>query len=88
MKKESVCQMSIVDNASRGALTRIIGTIIIGSGFLVGVLIYLGFYTAGYDIFQKVVVFLVALIVAAAAIAIMWVSWAGRRGWMHYSSGT
>jgi len=80
--------MSTVDNAPREALTRIIGTIIIGSAFLIGVLIYLGFYAPQYTIFQDVVVFLVALIIAAAAIAIMWVSWAGRRGWMRWRSGT
>ncbi len=52
------------------------------AAFLAGSLIYVGFYTSGYDLFQKIVVFLVAMIIAVAAIAIMWVTWAGRRGWM------
>lgn len=61
---------------------RIVGTIITLAGFLVGSLIYVGFYTAGYTLFQKIVVVLVALIIAIAAISVMWVSWAGRRGWI------
>lgn len=73
-----------VEKTTRGAVWRIVGTIIIAAGFLVGVLIYIGFYAPGYTPIQDIVVFLVAVIIALAAISIMWVSWAGRRGWMHY----
>src|SRR5439155_23323466 len=65
-----------------GLMWRIIGTIVAFSAFLIGSLIYVGLYTSGFDITQKVIVVLVALIVAFAAIAIMWVTFAGRRGWM------
>jgi hypothetical protein len=75
---------SEVEKTAQGAVWRIIATIIIATAFLSGILIYIGFYAVNYSLTQKVVVFLVALIIAAAAISIMWVSWAGRRGWMHY----
>ena len=61
---------------------RIIGTIVAFSAFLVGSLIYVGFYASSFDLTQKIIVVLVALILEFAAIAIMWVSFAGRRGWM------
>ncbi len=61
---------------------RIIGTILAFSGFLIGSLIYVGFYTSGFDLGQKVIAVLVALIIGFAAVAIMWVTFAGRRGWM------
>jgi hypothetical protein len=65
-----------------GLMWRIIGTILAFSAFLIGSLIYVGFYTSGFDLGQKVIVVLVALIIAFAAVAIMWVTFAGRRGWM------
>ena len=65
-----------------GLMWRIIGTIIAFSAFLIGSLIYVGFYASSFDFGQKVIVVIVALIIAFAAIAIMWVSFAGRRGWM------
>jgi hypothetical protein len=75
--------MEQVNKAAGGMVWRIVGTILVFTGFLVGSLIYVGFYTSTYDLFQKIVVVLVALILAIATVAIMWVSWAGRRGWIH-----
>lgn len=74
--------MEHVERTAKGAVLRIVGSIIILAGFLVGSLIYIAFYTSGFSLFQKVVVFIVAFIIAVAAIAIMWVTWAGRRGWI------
>ena len=74
--------MEQVDKAARGMVSRIIGTIAVFCAFLVGSLIYVGFYANGYSLFQKIVVFLVGLILAITVVAIMWVSWAGRRGWI------
>jgi hypothetical protein len=75
--------MDQVDKTGRGLVGRIIGTVITFTAFLVGTLIYVGFYTSGYSLFQKIVVFLVGFILAVAVIAIMWIAWAGRRGWIH-----
>jgi VIT1/CCC1 family predicted Fe2+/Mn2+ transporter len=74
--------MDKVERWSQGLLSRIIGTIIAFAGFLVGSLIYVGFYAKGHNAFQDFVVVAVALIIALAAIAIMWVTFAGRRGLM------
>jgi len=73
--------MEKLEKWSVGMLWRIIGTIIVFAGFLVGSLVYVGFYSKG-GVFQDFIVVAVALIVALAAIAIMWVTFAWRRGWM------
>lgn len=63
-------------------LSRIISSILIVTAFLVGSIIYVAFYTRGYTLFQQIAVVLVALILAIAALSIVWVTWAGRRGMM------
>jgi hypothetical protein len=63
-------------------MARVVASIITLAAFLSGSLIFVGFYASGYDLFQKIVVFLVALIIALAALAVLWVTWAGRRGMM------
>jgi len=71
-----------VDKMATGLMWRIVGTIVAFSAFLIGSLIYVGFYASSFDLTQKIIVVIVALILAFAAIAIMWVTFAGRRGWM------
>ncbi len=75
-------QMEKVSQMQRGLMARVVLSIITLAAFLAGSLIFVGFYTSGYDLFQKIVVILVAMIVAFAALAIVWVTWAGRRGMM------
>ncbi len=53
--------MEQVDKAASGMVLRIVGTILVFTAFLVGSLIYVGFYTSGYSLFQRIVVVLVAL---------------------------
>ncbi len=74
--------MQQVDKTTSGMIWRIVATILVFTAFLVGSLIYVGFYAGSYDLFQKIIVVLVAFILAIATVAIMWVAWAGRRGWM------
>jgi hypothetical protein len=74
--------MQQVEKTASGMILRIVATILVFTAFLVGSLIYVGFYAGSYDLFQKLIVVLVAFILATATVAIMWVSWAGRRGWM------
>ena len=76
----------------KGMVSRIVLTIITLAGFLVGSLIYVAFYTSGFDLYQKTVVVLVALIIAVTIVALVWVTWAGRRGmirgeWMPWNKG-
>jgi hypothetical protein len=59
-----------------GMAARVIATILIIAVFLAGSLLYVAFYSTGYGIFQKIVIVLVALIVAVALISILWVAWA------------
>ena len=74
--------MEKVDRAAHGVVLGIIASIVTLAAFLVGTLIFVGFYTHGYSPFQKLVVFLVGFILAIATISIMWVAWASRRGWI------
>ena len=75
--------MQQVEKTASGMILRIVATILVFTAFLVGSLIYVGFYAGSYDLFQKIIVVLVAFILAIATVAIMWISWAGRRGWIH-----
>jgi len=78
----SSISMEKVSHMQRGLMARVLLSIITLAAFLAGSLIFVGFYTSGYDLFQKIVVILVAMIIAFAALAIVWVTWAGRRGMM------
>ena len=57
-------------------------TVLILTIALVAPLVYVAFYAANFDPFQKIVVVLVSLILGVAAVAVMWIVWAGRRGFM------
>ena len=61
---------------STGLLGRIVFTILIGTGFLSGSLIYAAFYAAEHSWFQRIVVVLVGLILAVGSISLVWVTWA------------
>lgn len=74
--------MERVDSMARGIFWRIVGTIVLAAGFLIGSLVYVGFYTGGYSLGQRIIVVLVGFILAIAAISIMWLTWADRRGWI------
>jgi hypothetical protein len=63
-----------------GMTWKIVLTLLIMAVFLIGSLVYVGFYANGYSLFQKIVVFLIALIAAGVIISIMWVVWAGSKG--------
>ena len=65
-----------------GLMLRVILSILILAGFLVGSLIYVGFYTDGFSTLQKIISVLVAMIIALTILAVVWVTWAGRRGMM------
>jgi len=65
-----------------GLMLRVILSILILAGFLVGSLVYVGFYTVSFSTLQKVISILVAMIIAFTILAIIWVTWAGRRGMM------
>ena len=55
-------------------------TVIILTIFLVGSLIYVGFYAIDYSLFQKIVVVIVSLIISFAIIAVLWIIWYRKQG--------
>ena len=61
-------------------MLRVALSIITLAGFFVGSLLYVGFYAPGLRWFQAIIVLLVALILAAACLALLWLPWVGRRG--------
>ena len=69
-------------NMYEGIVWRIVATILVVVVFLIGSLLYVGFYASGFNLIQDIVIVLVALIVAWAVIAITWITWAHRRGFM------
>jgi len=74
--------MERVHEMRSGLMQRIILSILILAGFLVGSLIYVGFYTDTFNTIQKIISILVAMIIAFTILAIVWITWAGRRGMM------
>lgn len=72
--------MERVREMRQGLMLRVILSIITLSAFLIGSLIYVGFYTVGFSLGQRIIVVLVALILAFTALSVMWITWAGRRG--------
>lgn len=70
-------------NDSGGLVWRTVMTIIIAALFLIVSLIYVGFYANGYTLFQKIVVVIIAIIIAWTIIAVFWITWAGKRGYMN-----
>jgi len=74
--------MERVHEMRSGLMQRIILSILILAGFLVGSLIYVGFYTDTFNTIQKIISILVAMIIASTILAIVWITWAGRRGMM------
>lgn len=74
--------MERVHEMRSGLMLRVILSILIFAGFLVGSLIYVGFYTDTFNTVQKIISILVAMIIALTILAIVWITWAGRRGMM------
>lgn len=67
-----------------GLRWRIIVTTLIGTGWLVFVLLYAGFWSQGFSLFQNLVIFFASLIAALGIISALWVSYGfrfGRRRW-------
>jgi hypothetical protein len=62
-------------------MIRIVLSIITLAAFLSGSLLFLAF-GGSFNLLQQVVIVIVAMIIAFAALAIYWVTWAGRKGMM------
>ena len=55
---------------------RVSGTVTVGVGWLVFILLWLAFYASSFDFWQNLAIFLVSIIIAVGLIAVMWIQWA------------
>ncbi len=51
------------------------GTVTILLGWLAFIVLYLAFFTDGFDFWQKVAVFIASGAIVIAVVAIMWIKW-------------
>jgi len=61
-----------------GMGSRVAASIVTGAGWLIFVLLYAGFWSAGYTLFQSVIIFLISLIVLVGILGVMWAPWGMR----------
>jgi membrane protein YdbS with pleckstrin-like domain len=59
-------------------------SVLIPAILIVGALVYVAFCANGYSLFQKIVVVVIALIVAGVAEALIWMVWAAGKGLMNF----
>lgn len=57
---------------------RIIGTIVALFGWFAFIVLYLAFYAGGFDLGQKIAVFLASGAIVIAIVAIVWIKWSVR----------
>ncbi len=73
--------------ARRGMRWRTSLTIILGTAWLVFILLYAGFWAGHFDLFQNIVIFFVSLVILLGGIAAVWASWGMRfagSDWEHW----
>jgi len=56
--------------------SRIIGTLLIGIGWLVFIVLYLAFFAGGFDFWQKLAIFIASGAIVIGIVSIMWIRWA------------
>lgn len=59
-------------------------SMLIPAVLIIGALVYVAFYANGYDIFQKLVIIAIALIVIGVAEGVIWMVWAAGKGMMSW----
>jgi hypothetical protein len=63
-----------------GMRWRTVASIVTGFGWVVFILLFAGFWSRGFDLFQNVVVFFASILVALGILAAMWAGWGMRWG--------
>lgn len=58
-----------------GLASRVIASIITVAGWLIFALLFLTFYSNGFDLVEKIVIVLVSLIIVGAILGSMWAYW-------------
>lgn len=73
--------------ARRGMRWRTSLTILLGTGWLVFILLYAAFWSGGFSLFQNLVIFFASIIVVLGGLAAIWASWGMRfagGNWEHW----
>ncbi len=63
-----------------GLASRVAVSIIVFFGLLIFAIIYVAFFATPFDLFQKIAVIVVAVLVATAILGAMWASWGIKYG--------
>lgn len=61
-----------------GMRWRSVASIIIAFGWVVFILLFAGFWSGGFNLFQNIVVFFASIVVALGILAAMWAGWGMR----------
>lgn len=56
--------------------TRVAGTVVAFFSWLAFIVLYLAFFTGGFDFWQRLAIFIASGAIVTAIIAVMWVRWA------------
>ena len=56
--------------------SKIIGTLLLGIGWFVFIVLYLAFFAGGFDFWQKLAIFVSSAAIVIGIVAIMWIRWA------------
>jgi len=56
--------------------SRIAGTVIVGVCWVVFALLWFPFFAGNFDFWQNSAIFLVSIIIAIGALAVIWIKWA------------
>jgi hypothetical protein len=56
--------------------SKVAGTIGVGVGWVVFILLFLAFYAGNFTFWQNLAIFIVSAVVATGLIVVMWIRWA------------
>lgn len=69
--------------AEPGFRWRVALSIIVGVGWLIFLILWLGFFAGDYNIYQNIAVFLVSILVIAIILGPAWAYWGMKYGWKY-----
>lgn len=55
--------------------SRVIGTVIVGVGWLVFIVLYLAFFAGNMNFWQKLAIFIASGAIVCGIVAVIWVKW-------------
>ncbi len=61
--------------APPGLASRVAASIIVFFGLMIFAIIYAAFFASSFDLFQRIAIIIIAILVAIAILGAMWASW-------------